>query len=405
MASAASGGPSEPRIGLCLSGGGFRAALYGLGVVRYLAEAGHLGRIAGISAVSGGSIAAAYLADRWPRLVVGGLSAQTFVDEVEQPLHAKLAHANLRNRALLRWVGGRLLIFGPNRTEAAGKTLVRHLFEADKVVDLDPGLQVILTSTDLGTGRAFRVAREFVGNWDFGYGTPPPALELATAVGASAAVPMIFAPIGLKTDGLGLEDPPPVLSLVDGGVYDNLGLEWFQGWSSGRPDSARPADFLIVADASGLLEAKPRRYRGLRAINRVRAVQYFQTRAARIRWLVDRMLAGTDRGVFFNTKSDPKDFRLPDGSLVDPALAAGALPVGFGLALAGLRTDLDRFSPEESSLLAYHGYWSIHTRLAALHPQLAVSEPQWTQWAGMEDDEAARLLNVLAAGAKLKAFR
>jgi predicted acylesterase/phospholipase RssA len=30
--------------GLCLSGGGFRAALYGLGVMRYLAENGRLQR-------------------------------------------------------------------------------------------------------------------------------------------------------------------------------------------------------------------------------------------------------------------------------------------------------------------------------------------------------------------------
>ena len=397
--------PASPRIGLCLSGGGFRAALYGLGVVRYLAEAGHLGRLAGVSAVSGGSIAAAYLADRWPRLVAGGLSAEAFVNEVEQPFRAHLAQTNLRNRSLARWLGGRLLLFGPNRTEVAGQTLVRHLFEAEKVVDLDPGLQAILTSTDLGTGRAFRVAREFIGNWDFGYAPAPAELDLGTALGASAAVPMIFAPVNLKTDGLGLNDPPPVLSLVDGGVYDNLGLEWFQGWSSGRPAQARAADFLIVVDASGLLEARPRRYRGIRAINREREVQYFQTRAARIRWQIDRMLTGTDRGAFLVTKADPREYRMPDGSPIDPFLARGSLPVGFGRALAGLRTDLDRFTGEESGLLAYHGYWSIHTRLASLHPQLAVSQPQWTEWAEISAVEDERLRTLLAAGAKRKAFR
>jgi hypothetical protein len=41
--------------------------------------------------------------------------------------------------------------------------------------------------------------------------------------------------------------PPGAQALV--GVYDNLGLEWFHGWDSGRPDSAEPADFLIVANA------------------------------------------------------------------------------------------------------------------------------------------------------------
>ena len=42
------------RIGLALSGGGFRAALYHLGVIRYLRDAGILPQITHITAVSGG---------------------------------------------------------------------------------------------------------------------------------------------------------------------------------------------------------------------------------------------------------------------------------------------------------------------------------------------------------------
>ena len=38
----------------------------------------------------------------------------------------------------------------------------------------------------------------------------------------------------MHTADWGLAEAPAVLSLMDGGVYDNLGLEWFQGWESTR---------------------------------------------------------------------------------------------------------------------------------------------------------------------------
>jgi len=55
------------RIGLALSGGGFRATLYHLGVIRYLRDSGTLPHVADIAAVSGGSILAAHLVLNWDR--------------------------------------------------------------------------------------------------------------------------------------------------------------------------------------------------------------------------------------------------------------------------------------------------------------------------------------------------
>lgn len=52
---------APPRLGLALSGGGFRAALYHVGVVAALAEAGLLGRVEALSAVSGGSVVGYHL--------------------------------------------------------------------------------------------------------------------------------------------------------------------------------------------------------------------------------------------------------------------------------------------------------------------------------------------------------
>jgi len=55
------------RLGLALSGGGFRAVLYHLGLVRFLRDAGILPRVTHISAVSGGSIIGAHLVLNWDR--------------------------------------------------------------------------------------------------------------------------------------------------------------------------------------------------------------------------------------------------------------------------------------------------------------------------------------------------
>src|SRR3954469_21876095 len=55
------------KIGLALSGGGFRASLYHLGLVRFLRDAGILPRVTHITSVSGGSILGAHLVLNWDR--------------------------------------------------------------------------------------------------------------------------------------------------------------------------------------------------------------------------------------------------------------------------------------------------------------------------------------------------
>ena len=54
-------------LGLALSGGGFRATLYHLGVIRYLRDCGSLPLVTDIASVSGGSIVAAHLVLNWDR--------------------------------------------------------------------------------------------------------------------------------------------------------------------------------------------------------------------------------------------------------------------------------------------------------------------------------------------------
>jgi hypothetical protein len=55
------------KIGLALSGGGFRATLYHLGLIRFLRDANILPQVTHITSVSGGSVTAAHLVLNWGR--------------------------------------------------------------------------------------------------------------------------------------------------------------------------------------------------------------------------------------------------------------------------------------------------------------------------------------------------
>jgi NTE family protein len=388
------------RIGICLSGGGLRASFYALGVLRYLAEAGILHRLATISSISGGSIAAAALADRWGEVAAAGHSLEAFLEHVDRPFRSVVTEKNLRNIWIRRW----LTRFWRDRGRVQGTVLADYLYKTRRVSALPSGLQTVITSTDLATGRAFRVCRDFVGSYDFDYVDPPEELELGAAVAASAAFPLVFPPVHLSTEGWGLRDAPPILSLTDGGVYDNLGLEWFQGWDSGRPAAAVKPDFLVVVDASGGFRRTDKRVGEFKALGRVRSIQYRQTRTVRIRWLIAEFMqeaeAGRWHGVYVASVGDPRRYRDRTGQPIDSSLYHGALPSELIGPLAGLRTDLDRFLPEEADLLSYHGYWSTHARLGSTHPDLAVVEPTWREFGELSEPEKLRLKRILEWGRK-----
>src|SRR6476660_3639403 len=97
------------KIGLALSGGGFRATLYHLGLVRFLRDAGLLSQVTHITSVSGGSIMAAHLALNWDRY---NGSPKEF-DQAAAHLLA-FVQLDVRNRILRRFPLG-LLARWPRR--------------------------------------------------------------------------------------------------------------------------------------------------------------------------------------------------------------------------------------------------------------------------------------------------
>ena len=115
----------EDGVGLCLSGGGFRAMLFHVGALTRLNEAGLLRTLDRVSSVSGGSIAAGALAVGWKRLRFDRQGVATNLrDEVSLPL---LALAQ-------RWVDAPAIVAGllPFVTAAgvAARVYDRTLFKA-----------------------------------------------------------------------------------------------------------------------------------------------------------------------------------------------------------------------------------------------------------------------------------
>ncbi len=86
------------RIGLALSGGGFRATLFHLGVVRFLRDSDLLKHVSHMTSVSGGSILAAHLVLNWDRY---GGTPEEFEQAAQEIL--RFVDLDIRNRILRRY--------------------------------------------------------------------------------------------------------------------------------------------------------------------------------------------------------------------------------------------------------------------------------------------------------------
>ena len=85
--------PPAPGIGLCLSGGGYRAMLFHVGALWRLNEVGLLSKLDRISSVSGGSITAGVLGMNWTQLKFdrSGMG-QGFVPALVDPIRQLASH-------------------------------------------------------------------------------------------------------------------------------------------------------------------------------------------------------------------------------------------------------------------------------------------------------------------------
>ena len=132
-----------------------------------------------------------------------------------------------------------------NRTDVLARAFNDWLFDDVELEDLDPGCRWIFNAANLTTGARFGFERDVVGDYVVGLAlTAGTGLQVAQAVAASAAVPGAFA--AMRIDQVKFPCAARgVPHLLDGGTYDNTGLEAL--------DSPRYHDvFTISLNAGGV---------------------------------------------------------------------------------------------------------------------------------------------------------
>lgn len=329
-------GGQTKRLGLALSGGGFRAAAFHLGVFRKLEQLGLLSKLDLLSCVSGGSIAGAFLALGWGR-------ADT-LDRLEHYL-------TTRSIAVASVLGG-LLDPTSSRVEWLADSYDRDLYADKPLSALAGGPRIYLNTTNLATGNLFFFVAgggkpEEMGDHELGVRSAS-TLRISRAVAASSSFPPVFNPVVLTRDEYTPQGDIEYVALTDGGVYDNLGVNpLFVAQNA--------LDYAIVSDGGKPFAEDGRPTdSGAGVLKEIVNILMEQVRGLQFERLLHRHAA--QRG--------PKPLWFSIDSI-----QGEANPGDAELATA-IRTDLAKLSRAEAALLGRHGGALVEARLGKYAPEL-----------------------------------
>ena len=386
------GSSTDESICLTLSGGGFRATLFHLGVIRALAEAGKLRHVRQVVSVSGGSVMGAHLVLQWELYAPAGPFDEKKFDIAAKQIIAATKF-NVRGR-ITQWMWSctalRLLLSIPSRllrpfgasprwldTAQSGLTATawleryfdRLLFQKAKLQDLKPsGIvssddgppTIWIMATNLSRGDACVYS-------DNGFlpaiepqaspGTESPTaaqhseraeertfgrdqISVAEAVAASAAFPGFFSASGLRHWRLNWKPEHyqgDCQYIADGGILDNMGAMGVLGIGV-----SQPAKYYVISDASGAATWDKTDRMGFAIGTAARTLDVMTDRMTRngVHTLEERLPASSRTVVSIHKRhrwndsvSDTVQTRIPN-----------------------VRTDFDKFSDVEIGCLIRHGY-------------------------------------------------
>jgi NTE family protein len=334
-------------IALCLSGGGYRAALFHLGSLRRLNELGILRRVDTITSVSGGSIFAAVVAKAvagrdgsWPA------PGDEWEEAIARPTR-KVASTDVRTTTVLSRLKPRNWL----RPKTAIDALARRYAEGPApglLADLPERPRFVFCATDaqFRTGWVFDTGRRLVGGDAAGYG-PPGNWPLSRAVAASSCVPGVFPALSAGADPKALRDGVydlgdrdelvRTLELCDGGIYDNLGVE--PVW--------RDHEVVLVSSAAPSFTPRPAAIGRLWPSLRYAVTLLEQSTDVRKRWLIASFIREDLDGTYWGIDSLPRNYEHT-GEAYDERLIRDRI--------SQVRIDLDIFSEGEIAVLENHGY-------------------------------------------------
>lgn len=239
-------------------------------------------------------------------------------------------------------------LFGPRSIgEQITAAYARHVFGDTRLDQLPSHPRFVFNATNLQSGVLWRFSKKYMADYKVGM-IENPTLALSTAVAASAAFPPVLSPVTLKpklsdyrpAQGEPLHSEPYMtrVTLSDGGVYDNLGLETV--WKRYQT--------ILVSDGGGKLghdAAIPSDW--VRHGKRVIDVIGNQVTSLRKRLVIDSFEAGLRNGTYWGAHTDIADYKLPD---------ALPCPHDQTLRLARLDTRLQKLDPVTQKRLINWGY-------------------------------------------------
>lgn len=272
------------KIGLALSGGGFRASFYHIGVLSRLAELDILKDIEVISTVSGGSIIGMMYYIRLKKLLEtkdnSSIEKNDYIELIEdmQKDFLKSVQKNIRMKAFVEYNPciqtltqklGELYQeeFYGTEVKLMKELYIKPNISDENIDEFNPHFNsfeisnkvpiLVVNSTCLNNGHNWRFTASGMGESQYMYDTTIDKniihhytrygqfkkkefdnFTISEAVASSSCVPGLFDPIELENAYIEGEN----IKLVDGGVYDNQGLASILD---------EECDIIICSDASG----------------------------------------------------------------------------------------------------------------------------------------------------------
>ena len=255
---------SNLNIGIALSGGGFRASVFHIGVFKVLAENGYMSHIKYISSVSGGSFTVALIFklnnNQWP-------TDEEYLQNILPQFQEYFINIGLGEKAILR-----LLLPKHWKNIFSRANIIAYSLKEDWEItsflsDLPASPIWEINATTIETGKNWRFSQKKMGDYKFGY-IMNPNYPIADAVASSSAFPGFIGRFSIvvskyknwhefdwyskkfkKKDKAIMFNK---LHLSDGGIYNNLGEEALIDKLG--ETLIKDINFLIVSDATQSLK-------------------------------------------------------------------------------------------------------------------------------------------------------
>lgn len=352
----------QKRIGIAFSGGGIRATIFHLGVLKWMAEKGMLEDIARISSVSGASLCIgliySYSNRAWP-------TSKQYLTGVLPKIQKTILENDIQIAALIR------LAISPwwwnKKVNLLAKIMQEKWGISGNFSELQDSPTWYINCTTFESGKRFIFSKKAMGDYRVGY-VRNPEFALADAMASSAGFPILIGPYKLRTDTYSwvksakygrewVGSKNKFLHLWDGGVYDNLGLESVYKMDDGGC-LVKDINYLIVSNASGGSGYKKRKY-GLSAGNlkRLLEISMDQVGALRNRSVVD-YIERNKNGLYFNIGNSAEKItkysRISSKTKED--LIAHCMSEADAVKVRNYPTTLRTPSKTDFELILQHGY-------------------------------------------------